>query len=49
MWRLSTKEQVRGILVASRFDSKAKAAARMVPGLILRKYSVKFMFSDGHA
>jgi len=41
--------RVRGILVASNFDSKAKAAARMVPSLILRKYRVKFMFSDGHA
>jgi hypothetical protein len=40
---------VRGILVASGFDAKAKAAARMVPSLILRKYSVRFLFSDGHA
>ncbi len=40
---------VRGILVASSFDAKAKAAARMVPSLILRKYSVRFLFSDGHA
>ena len=40
---------VRGILVASNFDAKAKAAARMVPNLILRKYSVRFTFSDGHA
>lgn len=40
---------VRGILVASDFDAKAKAAARMVPGLILRRYSVRFLFSDGHA
>lgn len=39
--------QVRGILVASDFDSKAKAAAKMVPNLILRKYSVRFTFSDG--
>ncbi len=38
---------VRGILVASDFDRKAKAAARMVPNLILRKYSVQFLFSDG--
>ena len=37
---------VRGILVASRFDAKAKAASRMVPSLILRKYSVQFAFSD---
>jgi len=40
---------VRGILVASDFDSKAKAAARIIPNLILRKYSVRFQFSDGHA
>ena len=29
---------VRGILVAFEFDAKAKAAARMVPSLILKKY-----------
>lgn len=40
--------KVRGILVASDFDGKARAAARMVPNLILRKYSVRFTFSDGH-
>jgi hypothetical protein len=40
--------KVRGILVASEFDAKARAAARMVPSLILRKYSVRFLFSDGH-
>lgn len=40
---------LRGILVASEFDSKAKAAARMVPSLVLKKYSVQFTFSDGHA
>lgn len=39
--------KVRGILVASDFDGKAKAAAKMVPNLILRKYSVQFSFSDG--
>ena len=37
---------VRGILVASGFDAKALAASRMVPSLILRKYSVRFAFSD---
>jgi len=41
--------KVRGILVASGFDAKAKSAARMVPTLILRRYSVQFLFSDGHA
>ncbi len=39
---------VRGIIVASEFDGKAKAAARMVPNLRLRKYSVRFAFSDGN-
>ena len=37
---------VRGILVASGFDAKAKAASRMVPSLILRKYDVRFEFSE---
>ena len=37
---------VRGILVASRFDAKAKTATRMVPSLTLRKYEVRFTFSD---
>jgi hypothetical protein len=41
--------KVRGILVASEFDAKAKAAARMVPNLMLRKYSIRFLFSEGHA
>lgn len=51
MGDIATEEggKVRGILVASDFDGKAKAAARMVPNLILRRYSVKFTFSDGHA
>jgi RecB family endonuclease NucS len=38
---------VRGVLVAADFDRKAKSAARMVPNLILRKYSVRFLFLDG--
>lgn len=37
---------VRGILVASDFDEKAKAAARMVPSLSLRNYSVRFTFTE---
>jgi hypothetical protein len=37
---------VRGILVAHNFDSKAKAAARMVPNLQLRSYAVRFDFVD---
>jgi endonuclease len=40
--------RVRGILVASDFDSKAKAAARVIPNLALRKYSVRFSFTDGN-
>lgn len=40
-------QTVRGILVASDFDAKAKAAARMVPSLELRRYSVRFQFSNG--
>jgi hypothetical protein len=40
--------KVRGILIASEFDSKARAAARIVPSLQLRRYNVRFMFSDGH-
>jgi hypothetical protein len=38
---------VRGILVASDFDSKAKAAARVIPNLALKKYSVRFSFTNG--
>ena len=37
---------VRGILVASGFDAKAKTASRMVPSLTLRKYDVRFTFLD---
>lgn len=37
---------VRGILVAHAFDAKVKAAARVVPNLVLRTYSVNFSFSD---
>lgn len=37
---------VRGILVASGFDGKAVAAARTVPTLSLKAYSVQFRFLD---
>ena len=37
--------EVRGILVAGEFDDKARAAARVVPALSLRRYRVKFEFS----
>ena len=36
---------VRGILVAGNFDDKARAAAKVVPTLSLRRYSVTFEFS----
>ncbi len=36
---------VRGILVAHDFDRRAKAAARVVPGLQLKKYSIEFKFT----
>ena len=37
---------VRAILVAGEFDKKARAAARMVPNLSLRKYLVRFEFRE---
>jgi len=52
MGDIAAEEQVgkvRGILVGSSFDAKAKAAASMGPNLSLRKYSVRFTFSDGHS
>jgi hypothetical protein len=36
---------VRGILVAHDFDKRTKAAARVVPTLSLRKYSIQFKFT----
>ncbi len=36
----------RGILVAADFDTKAQAAARVVPTLLLRSYRVNFEFTD---
>lgn len=49
MGDLSAEEggKVRGILVASEFDSKAKSAARIVPNLSLRIYRIEFFFSEG--
>ncbi|KAA0573212.1 endonuclease NucS domain-containing protein [Azospirillum sp. Sh1] len=38
--------EVRGILVASGFDAKTKAAARVIPTLKLRQYSFKFLFTE---
>ena len=37
---------VRGMLIASDFDAKARAAARMVPALSLHRYAVKFSFEQ---
>ncbi len=37
---------VRGILVAHDFDQKTRSAARAVPNLKLKKYSVEFKFMD---
>lgn len=37
---------VRGLLVASDFDRKAVAAASMVPALALKRYAVRFQFSE---
>ena len=37
--------RVRGILVAGEFDERARAAARVVPSLSLRRYRVTFEFS----
>ena len=41
-----TENPIRGILVAGDFDQKARSAARMVPNLSLRKYSIRFEFSE---
>ena len=48
MGDMTTEEEggaVRGILIASEFDAKAQAAARIVPSLSLLRYGVRFMFS----
>lgn len=37
---------VRGILVAHDFDKRAKAAARVVPTLTLKKYAIEFKFTS---
>ena len=37
---------IRGILVANDFDKRTKAAARMVPALELKKYSIEFKFTS---
>lgn len=40
------EKPVRGILVAHDFDKRSKAAARVVPTLTLKKYSIEFQFQD---
>jgi hypothetical protein len=40
------EKKVRGILVAHDFDKRAKAAARVIPTLTLKKYSIEFKFMD---
>lgn len=37
---------VRGVLVAHDFDQRAKSAARVVPALTLKKYAIKFKFTE---
>lgn len=41
-----SSKNVRGILVAHDFDKRAKAAARHVSTLTLKKYSIEFKFMD---
>lgn len=43
----NSEHKVRGILVAAEFDTKAKSAARVIPNLLLKRYSVNFRFCDG--
>lgn len=38
------RDDIRGILVASSFDKKARAAAKVIPALILIRYNFSFQF-----
>lgn len=38
--------RVRGVLVASDFDKRARSAARMAPDLALRRYGIEFQFES---
>jgi hypothetical protein len=38
------RDDIRGILVASEFDKKARAAAKVIPTLILMRYKFSFQF-----
>lgn len=40
---------VRGILVAHEFDKRTRSAARVVPGLTLKRYAIEFTFCDDSA
>jgi hypothetical protein len=44
---LAGDRKVRGIIVASEFTDRLKLAARVVPSLSLKSYSVVFRFRDG--
>lgn len=44
--QIEENKPVKGILVAHDFDKRARAAARVVPTLTLKKYSIAFQFSD---
>lgn len=37
---------VRGIIVAHEFDKRTKASARVIPNLLLKSYSISFLFED---
>lgn len=43
---LARKRDVRGIIVANDFTERCVYAAKVVPGLCLKKYQVSFRFSD---
>ncbi|ACT60716.1 endonuclease NucS domain-containing protein [Hirschia baltica] len=43
---LEEDRPVRGILIAHDFDKRTKAAARIVPSLELRQYSIEFKFTS---
>jgi len=46
MSEIDDSRPIRGILVAFGFDGKAVAAARMIPNLQLKQYSIRFSFSE---
>ena len=46
MGSLSAGNAVRGVLIAGTFTERCKLAAKVVPGLLLRRYSVTFSFRE---